>query len=182
VNPKEIYGMSGYTAFLGGKAIAAGDRDEVARAVRDSLHLHDGAVMVFEDETGRITDIDYRSVAAQGAGRPKLGVKAREVTLLPRHWEWLSQQPGGASAALRRLVEEARGKGQTERQRRDAAYRFMQAACGDMPGYEEALRALYAGREDDLTAILQQWPQDIARYAGTLLGRAPNDPRAEPVA
>lgn len=174
--------MSGYTAFLGGKAIATGDHDEVVRAVRDSLHVHDGAVMVFDDETGRITDLDYRSVAAQGAGRPKLGVKAREVTLLPRHWEWLSQQSGGASAALRRLVEEARGKGQSERERRDAAYRFMQAACGDLPGYEEALRALYAAREDEFITILEQWPKDLACYALKLLGCVPSEAKAEPCA
>src|SRR5262245_35394061 len=31
----------------------------------------------------------------KGRGRPKLGVIAREVTLLPRHWDWLATQPGG---------------------------------------------------------------------------------------
>jgi uncharacterized protein len=88
---------------------------------------------------------------------------------LPRHWEWLADQPGGASAALRRLVEEARSKGQTDRERRDAVYRFMQAICGNMPGYEEALRALYSGRDSDLAARITDWPADIARYIRQLL-------------
>ncbi|OQW75349.1 MAG: hypothetical protein BVN32_10895 [Proteobacteria bacterium ST_bin14] len=81
----------------------------------------------------------------------------------------LSEQPGGASAALRRLVEEARAKGPTERERRDAAYRFMQAACGDMPAYQDALRALYSGRDDDFHALVDQWPDNAARYIRNLL-------------
>jgi len=163
--------MSTFTAFYDGQQIASGERAEVERTIRDWLCAHDGAVLVFDDQTGRITDLDYREVAPQGAGRPRLGVKAREVTLLPRHWEWLSQQPGGASAALRRLVETATRRGQTDRERIDATYRFMQAACGDLPGYEEALRALYSARHDDLFAVVDQWPGDMARYIGRLLDR-----------
>ncbi len=82
-----------------------------------------------------------------GPGRPKLGVVGREVTLLPRHWDWLSAQPGGASVTLRKLVEAARKQGQGEqkiRQTQDVAYRFMYAIAGDLPGFEEAARALYA--------------------------------------
>ncbi|WAC23953.1 DUF2239 family protein [Blastomonas sp. SL216] len=172
--------MSSFTAFLGGKQIASGSSDDVVRAIRDSLHLHDGALLVFDDETGRVTDLDYRAVAQQGAGRPRLGVKAREVTLLPRHWEWLSGQPGGASAALRRLVDAERSKGQSEHQRRDAVYRFMQAACGDMPGYEEALRALYAARREDFLAAINPWPADMVRYIARLLTGSSDEPGAEP--
>lgn len=104
----------------------------------------------------------------RGRGRPKLGVVAREVTLLPRHWEWLAEQPGGASATLRRLVEDAR-KVAHPRQRRlaaqEAAYRFMQVIAGDLPGYEEATRSLFA---DDLSALaknIADWPEDITAYA-----------------
>jgi hypothetical protein len=104
----------------------------------------------------------------RAAGRPKLGVQAREVTLLPRHWEWLARQPGGASASLRRLVEEARLKGRSERERRDSAYHFMQALCGDMPGYEEALRALYRGSAE-FDALIGGWPADVRRYIARLL-------------
>jgi uncharacterized protein len=160
---------SSFTAFLAGRQIASGERDEVTRSINEQLSEHDGAVLVFEDRTGRISDLENREAAPRSAGRPKLGVQAREVTLLPRHWEWLSEQPGGASAVLRRLVEEARRKGRTERECQDAAYRFMQAACGDMPGYEEALRALYSARDDDFLAFVDQWPEDVGRYIRKLL-------------
>jgi uncharacterized protein len=160
---------SSFTAFLAGKQIASGERDEVARSIIERLNEQDGAVLVFEDRSGRITDLDYRDTAPRGAGRPKLGLQAREVTLLPRHWEWLSEQSGGASAALRRLVDDARRKGRTERECRDAVYRFMQSACGDMPGYEEALRALYATRDDDFLTLVGQWPEDIGHYIRKLL-------------
>jgi uncharacterized protein len=160
---------SSVTAFLDGEQIASGERDAVAREIKDRLAGRDGAVLVFEDRSGRITDLDYRDTGPRVAGRPKLGVQAREVTLLPRHWEWLAEQPGGASAAMRRLVDEARSKGRTVRERRDAAYRFMQATCGDMPGYEEALRALYAAREDDFSTLVARWPDDIGRYISALL-------------
>jgi uncharacterized protein len=158
------------TAFAAGKIISHGDRDEVTRNLIQRLSEGDGEILVFEDETGRITDLDYRGTGQPSAGRPKLGVTAREVTLLPRHWEWLSGQPGGASAALRRLVEAARNEGKSARERQDAAYCFMQAACGDFAGYEEALRALYSGREDDLNVIIDQWPIDVGHYVRRLLG------------
>ncbi len=158
------------TAFADGKRIASGERDEVARSLAQQLSANDGSILVFEDETGRITDLDYREVGQPRAGRPKLGVQAREVTLLPRHWDWLSSQAGGASAALRRLVENARRTDQSDRERRDAAYRVMQAACGDFANYEEALRALYAGRNDDLLSIVDLWPSDFGDYIRGLLG------------
>lgn len=158
------------TAFAAGKIIAHGERGEVTRNLVQQLTQGDGEILVFEDETGRITDLDYRDTGQPRAGRPKLGVQAREVTLLPRHWEWLSGQPGGASAALRRLVETARHEGKSDRERKDAAYRFMQAACGDFAGYEEALRALYSGNEDELNAIVDRWPTDVGHYIRRLLG------------
>lgn len=104
----------------------------------------------------------------RGRGRPKLGVVPREVTLLPRHWEWLADQPGGASAVLRRLVDEARRNGGTQQQRRaaqDAAYRFMQAIAGDLPGYEEATRALFADDRSRLEQWIAAWPEDIRSHA-----------------
>jgi uncharacterized protein len=164
------------TAFLAGRQIASGERDEVARNIKQHLSAQDGTILVFEDRSGRITDLDYMETAPRSAGRPKLGVQAREVTLLPRHWEWLSEQPGGASATLRKIVEEARGKGRTDRECRDAVYRFMQAACGDMPGYEDALRALYSAHNDDFLRLVSEWPEDFVRYIRGLLvsGEAPN--------
>jgi hypothetical protein len=113
-------------------------------------------------------------------GRPKLGVIAREVTLLPRHWDWLGEQPGGASVALRKLVERAlRANGDEDRirQAREAAYRFMTATAGDAPGYEEALRALFAGDHSRLRRIVAKWPADVREHALALTlgsGRMPH--------
>lgn len=104
----------------------------------------------------------------RGRGRPKLGVVAREVTLLPRHWEWLATQPGGASIALRKLVEEARRSGKEKarvRQARDAAYHFMQTVAGNFPGFEEATRALFADDRATFTAQIARWPGDVRDHA-----------------
>ncbi len=160
---------SSVTAFLCGKQIAFGDRDAVTRILKDRLSEQDGTVLVFDDLSGAIIDLDYRNIAPRSAGRPKLGVQAREVTLLPRHWEWLSRQSGGASSALRRLVDNARAEGLTQRERRDKAYRFMQAACGDMLGYEDALRALYSAQEEIFYALVDRWPDDFGGYIRKLL-------------
>lgn len=106
--------------------------------------------------------------APRGRGRPKLGVVPREVTLLPRHWDWLGAQPGGASVALRKLVEQARRDHDARdqmRQRQEAAYRFMSSLAGDLPGFEEATRALYAEDRDRFTQCLASWPQDVRGYA-----------------
>ncbi|MGO3742327.1 DUF2239 family protein [Kerstersia sp.] len=104
----------------------------------------------------------------RGRGRPKLGVVAREVTLLPRHWEWLATQPGGASVALRKLVEDARRTGAAKdlrRQAQERAYHFMSAVAGDLPGYEEATRALFAGDALKMSEQISAWPEDVRAYA-----------------
>lgn len=113
----------------------------------------------------------------RGRGRPKLGVVSREVTLLPRHWEWLAEQPGGASAVLRRLVDEARRNGGTRQQRRaaqEATYQFMQAIAGDLPGYEDATRALFADDRSRLEQWIAAWPEDIRSHV-LLLAFGPKD-------
>jgi hypothetical protein len=161
------------TAFLEGVIIAAGTRAEVTRVIEDRYPASDhAAIRVFDDSTGKVVDLDIWGAAAASPrvrGRPKLGVQAREITLLPRHWEWLGRQQGGASAALRRLVEQALKAGAGQPDRRDAAYHFLQASCGDRPGYEEALRALYRGDRPRLDAITDAWPADISAYLGRLL-------------
>jgi len=104
----------------------------------------------------------------RGRGRPRLGVIAREVTLLPRHWEWLGAQPGGASVALRKLVETARRDnraGEQSRRMRDAAYHFMSAMAGNLPGFEEATRALYANERERLHDLIAAWPRDLREHA-----------------
>jgi len=108
---------------------------------------------------------DARNPESRGPGRPKLGVTAREVTLLPRHWEWLAAQPGGASVALRKLVETASRDPKAERAAaRDAAYRFASAMGGDEAGFEEAMRALYAGKRKKFHRQLESWPPDVREH------------------
>lgn len=116
-------------------------------------------------------EADTADAAPRGRGRPKLGVVPREVTLLPRHWDWLGAQPGGASVALRKLVEQARRDNDArdqQRQRQEAAYHFMSSMAGNLPGFEEATRALYANDRDRYTRQLADWPQDVRDYAMAL--------------
>lgn len=168
-----------FTAFLGQRRIAQGSAAEVALA----LHGHPaGQVLVFDDATGRQTELAAADAsdtaatppatsvpaieAARGRGRPRLGVVAREITLLPRHWDWLAQQPGGASVTLRKLVELAsKDPASLQRQRQDAVYHFLSAIAGDLPQYEAALRALYADDRAALQACMSGWPDDVAAYA-----------------
>ena len=162
------------TAFLGDTRLASGSRETVTRTLEDRYPGDLGTILVFDDTTGRLTDLDYWDAAktppsAPLAGRPRLGVKAREVTLLPRHWDWLAAQPGGASASLRRLVEAASKGAPDAKQRRDAVYNFMSHICGDRPGYEEALRALYRDDDAAFAALIAEWPADVRGHIGHLL-------------
>jgi hypothetical protein len=124
----------------------------------------------------------YReTVTPRGRGRPKLGVVAREVTLLPRHWDWLVTQPGGASAAVRRLVDSARqAHGDTDRRRaaKESAYRFMSAMAGDAPGFEEATRALFANNPERFDDMTDGWPRDVRDHARTLAAQCWQSPPA----
>ena len=118
---------------------------------------------------------DECSPAPRAAGRPRLGVVAREVTLLPRHWEWLSVQPGGASAALRRLIDKARKDNKSADSRRAASersYKFMSAIAGDQPQFEEAARALFAGDAVRFAGHVADWPPDVRTYLMQLAGAA----------
>lgn len=178
-----------YTSFQGHRRLASGAPHVVALAVKLAAE-RDGAkpVLVFDDSTGRAIDLDTRgsdedvlarygaasardteaTEPSRGRGRPKLGVVAREVTLLPRHWEWLESQPGGPSVTLRKLVEEAR-RTHSERDRtrgaQERAYHFMSAMAGDMPGFEEATRALFANDRTTFSALIAAWPADVRDYA-----------------
>ena len=173
-----------WTLFAGEQRLAVGAPAEVALAARSAAESdHEGPILAFDDLSGRVVDLDLRGSPAEVAaryapvipprprGRPKLGVVAREVTLLPRHWEWLSAQPGGASVALRKLVDQARRSdaGAAERKaRQEAAYRFMSSMAGDLPGYEEAIRALFADDRAAFDAQVKRWPADVAGHAGRL--------------
>ena len=149
-----------YAAFSGFEHLASGGLAEVHAA----CNRHPGA-LIYDEQSGKVVDIDPRQPpkdTAPGPGRPKLGVVAREITLLPRHWDWLNAQPGGASVALRKLVEEARKRpGALVPVLRNAAFRFATAIVGDAPGYEEAMRALFAGQREDYLAHIENWPADV---------------------
>ena len=149
-----------YFAFRGFQHIASGSLPQVYAAAGQEC-------LIFDRETGRLVDVDPRFPPKEDGprpGRPKLGVIPREVTLLPRHWDWLATQPGGASVALRQLVEQAsRDPKSRQRQLRDAAYRLATALVGNAPGYEEAMRALYAGAAEDFAAHIEAWPEDVRR-------------------
>jgi hypothetical protein len=176
----------GFSAFAGERLLASGPLAEVAIAVKMAAALA-APILIFDDATGRAIDLDLRgshrdiiarlpqpavaeataAVEPRGRGRPKLGVVAREVTLLPRHWDWLNARAGGASVALRKLVEDARrASADTDRQRaaRDAAYHFMSAMAGDRPGFEEASRALFAGDAARFADLIAAWPADISGH------------------
>jgi uncharacterized protein len=180
-----------YTSFAGQRRIAAGSLQTVALAVKLALDAGtSGPVLTFDDESGRVVDIDTRGSNSdvlarlpapegvtpadeepRGRGRPKLGVIAREVTLLPRHWDWLNAQPGGASVTLRKLVDEARHANvERDRQRlaQERAYRFMSAIAGDLPGYEDAARALFAHDQVLFDQHTRTWPGDLRDYATRL--------------
>jgi hypothetical protein len=163
--------MKTYTAFAQDMWLATGTREEVAatlRAMPDMERASD--LLVFDDEDGRQIDFDLRETppseeVPRPRGRPSLGVVAREVTLLPRHWDWLGEQPGGASAALRRLIDAARKAEGDSPARRNAAYRFLTAIAGDRPHYEEAIRALYADDRSRFEALSEDWPSAVRRHA-----------------
>jgi uncharacterized protein len=189
-----------FTAFEGPRRLVSGPLHQVALTVKRAEQRDAERVAIFSDATGRAIDLDLRgsddeivprlpatpSPAAleaappRGRGRPKLGVVAREVTLLPCHWEWLTTQPGGASVTLRKLVEAARrANGDKDRSRaaRDAAYHFMSAMAGDLPGFEEATRALFADERRRLAALIAAWPDDVRDHIVRLaFGSDPVDP------
>ncbi|MDR3526182.1 MAG: DUF2239 family protein [Rhizomicrobium sp.] len=187
-----------YTAFAASKRLASGGLGEVALAVKAAITADpEACLLTFDDATGKVVDLDLRGTEAEilarlpaasggpttetetrGPGRPKLGVVAREITLLPRHWDWLAAQPGGASQAVRRLVEQARradgGKSQA-RAAQAAAYSFMATMAGNLAGFEEASRALFAGDQAGFALHMAPWPPDIRHYAETLAHAQPEE-------
>lgn len=175
------------TAFEGNRCIASGSLPSVAEKIREmSVPGEMRPVLVFDDQTGAQIDLNLAASAdvsqampthseespeSRNPGRPKLGVIAREVTLLPRQWEWLGQQQGGASATLRKLVDKARRENAGEekiRTAREALYRFMTAMLGNAPGYEEALRALFAGDAHRFSTLTTPWPADVRKHVWKL--------------
>lgn len=195
-----------YTAFEGPRRIAAGDLKQVAVMVKEYFKNEPiVGILIFDDARSHLVDIDFRGTvddvlkriaqtsnmqdaaalplepeadAPRGPGRPKLGVVAREVTLLPRHWDWLSSQTGGASVTLRKLVEEAR-RAAVGRDRirlaQEASYRFMSAAISNEANFEEVARALFAGNRSRFNELVEPWPVDLVDYLKQLANDALQD-------
>ena len=169
-----------YTVFAGARRLASGTPEEVAAAAL--VRGGDPSLLVFDDVTGSQVELDLRGSEEQvraryraapqppeirGRGRPRLGVVAREVTLLPDQWEWLASQPGGASVVLRKLVQEARRAGSTrDRMRRaqERCYKVMVALAGDRPGFEEAARSLFRADMEAFRQLAERWPADIREH------------------
>jgi hypothetical protein len=182
------------SAFDQHRLIASGALAEVVRAAKMALDA--GArepLLLFDDSSSRQIEVDFRGTLdavlarlptekqpvaiSRGPGRPKLGVVAREVTLLPRHWDWLSQQSGGASAVLRQLVEQAARSGAPKQRARlamEAVDRFMHAMTGDFSGHEEASRAFYRGEQDHFASVIAPWPVDVRDHVSRLARAAWN--------
>jgi hypothetical protein len=181
-----------FTAFLGPQMVASGTLSEVAVALCGRLRNNPNVIpLVLDDDTGNQVELDLRGTCAEvedryadkslalqpalseegpiakGRGRPRLGVMAREVTLLPEHWDWLASQRGGASVALRKLVHEAKQANvERDQQRRtyERTYNVMVVLAGNLPCFEEASRALFAGELDRLAELATDWPADIGSY------------------
>ncbi len=187
------------TAFKDDKRVASGRLSKVAKKVKEILDQdEDVSILIFDDVTSELVEVDFRGTledvleklekqtvgvesanalsgsdqhSPRGPGRPKLGVVSREVTLLPRHWDWLNSQPGSASVTLRKLIEEARrvssGKDKI-RHSQEVTYRFISAMAGNFPGFEETTRALFAGDSERFNSLMASWPVDIQDHARKL--------------
>lgn len=194
-----------YTSFAEDRLIFSGSLKTMLLETKKAMDSGEaGQILIFDDRTGAQIDFDFRGTPADvlqrlgshplfaakspekprrtGPGRPRLGVVSREVSLLPRHWEWLEQQPNGISAALRWLVEEARkndpDKGRA-RMAMDAAGRFMSSMAGNLPGFEEASRALFAWDRRRLRGLVSRWPEDVRKHLLRLVSRAARLKQAE---
>lgn len=183
-----------YTSFSGDRQLATGSLRETLARTKEALDAGRAEqLLLFHDATGQQVDFDFTGTLDEvldreaphkptRPGRPKLGVTSREVSLLPRHWEWLEQQPNGASAALRRLVEEARKRdpeGERARLAVEAASRVMTSLAGDRPHYEEASRALFARDAARFSALVAEWPVDVRAHLERLVEGSMRAPTAE---
>jgi hypothetical protein len=174
-------------AFVGSNLIATGALAEVVHEVKRHHDAHpNDLILIFDHKKSQPIEVDLRGsmedvferlekqqkpiepkTKVKKPGRPKLGVVSKEVTLLPRHWEWLAQQRGGASITLRRLVGEAMKAADPQAEQRSAqqsTYRLMTAVAGDLPNYEDAIRALFAAEKDDFFNIIADWPEGLRHH------------------
>lgn len=180
--------MFHYTAFEGFKILSQGNLESVALSIKQRLkEQKNTTVLIFSDLTGRQIDLDLSgsekqvldrlkiysaqdSQPAVGAGRPKLGVIPREISLLPHHWEWLVNQDGGASAVIRNLIDERIKNRTTDKTKaaQERTYKFLSALAGDLPNFEDATRFLYRKDKEKFSELTEAWPKDVVKYASTL--------------
>ena len=188
-----------YVAFLGEHVVSFGNLEQVVSTVKDVIPEEElWRLLIFDNLTSHQVEVDFRGTKSSvlsrltnqvqsniptsqmnnqtpRRGRPRLGVVAGEITLLPRHWEWLKNQPGGASVTIRKLIDEARrlhAHQDTMRNAQEATYRFMTVMAGDRNYYEEALRALYAGEVALFYQLIDGWPTDIRDHIKRLAAPA----------
>src|SRR6476469_1406316 len=176
--PDPTTASQAYVAFVENRLVASGSLEDVLRATKKRTTKGGKPVLIFEEASGRQVDFDLRgsiddvlartrSEAKPGPGRPKLGVVSREVSLLPRHWDWLENQPNGASAAIRRLVDDARhSETGVERGRhvRNGINRFLWSVAGDFANFEDVAMALDAREDSRLDGLMSSWPKDVREY------------------
>lgn len=159
--------MTTYTAFEDHRTTAKGDMAAMIAAQRAALPRGVN-LLIYDDETGHVRDVDLRDAPPPARGRPKMGVKAREITLLPRHWDWLAGQKGGASAVLRRLVDAEINKAagsRSDHSRQKTTYAFISSIGGDLPDFEDASRCLFANDWMGFATKIAAWPADVRDYA-----------------
>lgn len=178
-----------YAAFKKEKLIAEGDLKKVIlKTKRELMRSPESAILIFSNETGKTMDFNFQGSENEvlsrlevflepkieidpkekKVGRPSLGVISREVSLLPKHWEWLACQSGGASAEIRRLVEKAMKQTQaasTVKMAQEKTFRFLNTIAGNFPNFEEAIRSLYRRDLNAFEQIIKFWPVDIKDHA-----------------
>jgi len=188
--------MFTYTAFEGYKLLSHGDIETVALDVRKALKKDSNkSVLIFSDSTGRQIDLNLNGYESEvlerlkvfaappvsthigGVGRPKLGVVSREISLLPQHWEWLSNQEGGASSVIRRLIDAKMNTSllsakEKTKKVQEVVYKFLSAVAGNLPNFEEVVRYLYRKDKKKFEDLMSDWPSDVSKHASFLAKEA----------
>lgn len=180
--------MLTYTAFEEFKIVSQGTLDDVAISVKHRLKEQGSSnILIFSDSTGRQIDLDLSGTDKQvldrlkvfttssvqtqsGAGRPKLGVLPREISLLPSHWEWLLNQEGGSSAVIRNLIDEKMKTQLIHKNKiaQERTYKFLSAHAGNLPSFEDAVRFLYRKDKKKFMDQISGWPKDVLKYTLSL--------------
>ena len=178
-----------YSAIQDQNLIVMGELPVVLKEIK--LFLDQGGcepVLIFDHTDGRQWDFNFQGTLEEvlsraivpeddncnkpGPGRPRLGIVSREVTLLPRHWDWLEQQPGKASGTLRRLVEDAMKHPSDDfiiRQKQEALGRIISSVGGNLIGFEDFLRILHRKEWNKVEEVIKEWPLGIKKIITTIL-------------